>query len=126
MFNIKNRIKYNICVYSLLIVSIPNPVIASAGFYPVEVGEILRAEACAPKYAKPPIYLQLNNEYGKHIIVATINSIPKLTGKCGKNERHIFIDWKVERPGIYGLSFRSTKSKLTFFGWPDGIEVTRG
>jgi hypothetical protein len=124
--NRKNRIKYKIFICSLLTAAIPNPVIASVGFYPIEKGEVLRAEACVPKNTKPPISLQLNNGHGKPISVATINSIPKSTGKCSKNERQMFINWKVDRPGIYGLSFHSTKSKLTFFGWPDGIEVTRG
>ena len=96
---------------------------ASAGFYPTEKGEVLRAEACVPKNTKPPISLQLNSGNGKPVSVATVNSIPKSSGECGKNERQVFINWKVDRTGIYGLSFRSTKSKITFTGWPDGIEV---
>jgi hypothetical protein len=67
--------------------------------------------------------LQINSGNGKPVSVATINSIPKSSGECGKNERQVFINWKVDRTGIYGLSFRSTKSKITFTGWPDGIEV---
>ena len=123
MKNGKNKIKTRVLICSFLIVSIPNLVIASVGFYPIEKGEVLRAEACVPKNTKPPISLQLNSGNGKPVSVATINSIPKSSGKCGKNERQVFINWKVDRTGIYGLSFRSTKSKITFTGWPDGIEV---
>jgi hypothetical protein len=121
--NGKNKIKTRVLICSFLLVSIPNLVIASVGFYPIEKGEVLRAEACVPKNTKPPISLQLNSGNGKPVSVATINSIPKSSGKCGKNERQVFINWKVDRTGIYGLSFRSTKSKITFTGWPDGIEV---
>jgi hypothetical protein len=110
-------------ICSFLLALTPNPVIASAGFYPIEKGEVLRTEACVPKNTKPPISLQLNSGNGKPVSVATIHSIPKSFGKCGKNERQVFINWKVDRTGIYGLSFRSTKSKITFTGWPDGIEV---
>ena len=123
MKNGKNKIKTRVLICSFLLVSIPNLVIASVGFYPIEKGEVLRAEACVPKNTKPPISLQLNSGNGKPVSVATINSIPKSSGKCGKNERQVFINWKVDRTGIYGLSFRSTKSKITFTGWPDGIEV---
>ena len=115
--------KTKVLMCSFLLVSIPNLVIASVGFYPIEKGEVLRAEACVPKNTKPPISLQLNSGNGKPVSVATINSIPKSSGECGKNERQVFINWKVNRTGIYGLSFRSTKSKITFTGWPDGIEV---
>jgi len=121
--NKNNRMKTKVLMCSFLLVSIPNLVIASVGFYPIEKGEVLRAEACVPKNTKPPISLQLNSGNGKPVSVATINSIPKSSGECGKNERQVFINWKVNRTGIYGLSFRSTKSKITFTGWPDGIEV---
>ena len=121
--NKNNRMKTRVLMCSFLLVSIPNLVIASVGFYPIEKGEVLRAEACVPKNTKPPISLQLNSGNGKPVSVATINSIPKSSGECGKNERQVFINWKVDRTGIYGLSFRFTKSKITFTGWPDGIEV---
>ena len=119
----KNKMKTKVLICSFLFASTPNLVIASVGFYPIEKGEVLRAEACVPKNTKPPISLQLNSGNGKPVSVATINSIPKSSGECGKNERQVFINWKVDRTGIYGLSFRSTKSKITFTGWPDGIEV---
>jgi hypothetical protein len=121
--NKNNRMKTKVLICSFIFASIPNSVIASVGFYPIEKGEVLRAEACVPKNTKPPISLQLNSGNGKPVSVATINSIPKSSGECGKNERQVFINWKVDRTGIYGLSFRSTKSKITFTGWPDGIEV---
>jgi hypothetical protein len=121
--NKNNRMKTKVLICSFIFASIPNSVIASVGFYPIEKGEVLRAEACVPKNTKPPISLQINSGNGKPVSVATINSIPKSSGECGKNERQVFINWKVDRTGIYGLSFRSTKSKITFTGWPDGIEV---
>jgi hypothetical protein len=116
-------IKLRILIFSLLFVLTPNIVFASAGFYPIEKGEVLNAEVCVPKNTKPPISLQLYSGNGKPVSVATINSIPKSSGKCSKNQRQVFINWKVDRTGIYGLSFYSTKSKSAFTGWPDGIEV---
>jgi hypothetical protein len=121
--NVRNRIKTKIFICSFLLASLPNSVIASAGYYPIEKGEVLNAEVCVPKNTKPPISLQLNSGKGKPVSIATINSIPKSSGKCGNNGRQVFVNWKVDRTGIYGLSFRSTKSKTTFTGWPDGIEV---
>ena len=123
MSNRKNRIKTKIFTFSFLLAAIPNPVIASAGFYPIEKGEVLNTEVCVHKNTKPPISLQLNSGNGKPISVATVNLISKSSGKCGKNERQVFIKWKVDRIGLYGLSFYSPKSKSTFVGWPDGIEV---
>lgn len=125
MNNRKNRIKTKIFICFFLLLSLPNSAYASAGFYPIEKGEVLSAEACVPKNTKPPISLQLNSGNGKPVSVATVNLISKSSGKCGKNERQVFIKWKVDRTGIYGLSFYSTKSKATFVGWPDGIEVKR-
>jgi hypothetical protein len=120
-----NRMKTKVLICSFIFASIPNSVIASAGYYPIEKGEVLRAEVCVPKNTKSPISLQLNSGNGKPVSVATINSIPKSSGDCSKNERQIFINWKVDRIGLYGLSFYSPKSKSTFYGWPDGIEVKR-
>jgi len=124
--NRKNRIKTKIFTFSFLLAAIPNPVIASAGFYPIEKGEVLNTEVCVPKNTKSPLSLQINSGNGKPVSVATVNSIPKSSGNCKKNESKVFINWKVDRLGIYSLSFYSTKSKSTFYGWPDGIEVTRG
>lgn len=126
MSNRKNRIKTKIFTFSFLLAAIPNPVIASAGFYPIEKGEVLNTEVCVPKNTKSPLSLQINSGNGKPVSVATVNSIPKSSGNCKKNESKVFINWKVDRLGIYSLSFYSTKSKSTFYGWPDGIEVTRG
>lgn len=126
MSNRKSRIKTKIFICSFLLAAIPNPVIASAGFYPIEKGEVLNTEVCVPKNTKSPLSLQINSGNGKPVSVATINSIPKSSGNCKKNESKVFINWKVDRLGIYSLSFYSTKSKSTFYGWPDGIEVTRG
>ncbi len=123
---IKIKIKIKIFICSVVIALIPNPVIASAGFYPIEVGEVLRAEACVLKNTKPPLSLQINSGNGKPVSVATVKSIPKSSGGCKKNESKVFINWKVDRLGIYSLSFYSIKSKSSFYGWPDGIEVTSG
>jgi hypothetical protein len=120
---LKINMSLKILLFSLLLALLPVSAFASVGFYPIEKGEVLNAEVCVPKNTKPPISLQLNSGNGKPVSVATINSIPKSSGECGKNERQVFINWKVDRTGIYGLSFRSTKSKITFTGWPDGIEV---
>ena len=104
----------------------PNIALASAGFYPIEKGEILRAEVCIPKNTKLPLSLQINGGNGKPVSVATVKSIPKSSSGCKRNESKVFVNWKVDRLGIYSLSFYSTKSKSTFYGWPDGIEVSRG
>jgi hypothetical protein len=120
----KKRIKTKVLIYSFLFASIPNSVMAYAGFYPIEKGEVLKAEVCVPKNTKPPLSLQINGGNGKPVGVATVNSIPKSSGGCNKNESKVFINWKVDRIGIYSLAFYSTKSKSTFYGWPDGIEVS--
>ena len=120
---LKIDMSLKVLLFSLLLALLPVSAFASAGYYPIEKGEVLNAEVCIPKNTKPPISLQLNSGNGKPVSVATINSIPKSSGDCRKNERQVFINWKVDRRGIYGLSFRSTKSKVTFTGWPDGIEV---
>ncbi len=111
-------------VFFLLPLALPNISFASAGYYPIEKGEVLTAEVCVPKNTKSPLSLQLNSGSGKPVSVAMVNSIPKLSGDCSKNERQVFINWKVDRIGMYGLSFYSPKSKSTFYGWPDGIEVS--
>jgi hypothetical protein len=121
--NVRNRIKTKIFICSFLLASIPNSVIASAGYYPIEKGEVLNTEVCVPKNTKPPLYLQIYSGIGKPVRVATVNSIPKSSGDCSKNERQVLINWKVDRTGMYGLSFYSPKGKSTFAGWPDGIEV---
>ena len=120
---LKINMGLQVLLASLFIAAFTDTAFASAGFYPIEKGEVLNAEVCVPKNTKPPISLQLHSGNGKAVSVAKINSIPKSSGECGKNERQVFINWKVDRTGIYGLSFRSTKSKITFTGWPDGIEV---
>ena len=116
-------IKLKILIFSLLFISTPNIVLASAGFYPIEKGEILRAEVCIPKNTKPPLTLQIYNGSGKPINVARIDSFPISIGVCGKKEKRVFVDWKVDRAGVYSLSFYSPKTKSSFYGWPDGIEV---
>ena len=121
--NVRNRIKTKIFICSFLLASLPNSVTASAGYYPIEKGEVLNAEVCVPKNTKPPLYLQIYSGIGKPVRVATVNSIPKSSGDCSKNERQVLINWKVDRTGMYGLSFYSPKGKSTFAGWPDGIEV---
>ena len=124
MSNKKNRIRAKIFIYLFLLLSLPNSAYASAGFYPIEKGEVLNAEVCVPKNTKSPLSLQINSGNGKPVSVATVNSIPKSSGDCNKNESKVFINWKVDRIGIYSLAFYSTKSKSTFYGWPDGIEVS--
>ena len=116
--------KTKVLICSFLFASTPNLAIASAGYYPIEKGEVLNAEVCVPKNTKPPLSLQINGGNGKPVGVATVNSIPKSSGGCNKNESKVFINWKVDRIGIYSLAFYSTKSKSTFYGWPDGIEVS--
>ena len=120
---LKINMGLQVLLASLFIAVFTDTAFASAGFYPIEKGEVLNAEVCVPKNTKPPISLQLHSGNGKPVSVATINSIPKSSGKCSKNQRQVFINWKVDRTGIYGLSFYSTKSKSAFTGWPDGIEV---
>jgi hypothetical protein len=116
--------KTKVLICSFLFASTPNLAIASAGYYPIEKGEVLNAEVCVPKNTKSPLTLQINSGNGKPVSVATVNSIPKSSGGCNKNESKVFINWKVDRIGIYSLAFYSTKSKSTFYGWPDGIEVS--
>ena len=116
--------KTKVLICSFLFASTPNLAIASAGYYPIEKGEVLNAEVCVPKNTKSPISLQINSGNGKPVSVATVNSIPKSSGDCKKNESKVFINWKVDRIGMYSLAFYSTKSKSTFYGWPDGIEVS--
>lgn len=121
----KKRIKAKVLIGSFLFASIPNSAMGSAGFYPIQKGEVLTAEVCLPTGIKPPISLQLNSGNGKPVTVATINSFPKSSGKCGKGANQVFIKWRVDRTGMYGLSFYSPKNKSIFYGWPDGIEVKR-
>ena len=116
--------KTKLLICSFLFASTPDLAIASAGYYPIEKGEVLNAEVCVPKNTKSPISLQINSGNGKPVSVATVNSIPKSSGDCKKNESKVFINWKVDRIGMYSLAFYSTKSKSTFYGWPDGIEVS--
>ena len=120
---LKINMSLKILLFSLLLALLPVSAFASAGYYPTEKGEVLNAEVCVPKNTKPPLTLQINSGNGKPVSVATVNSIPKSSGGCNKNESKVFINWKVDRTGIYGLSFYSTKSKSAFTGWPDGIEV---
>jgi hypothetical protein len=122
---LKINMSLKVLLFSLLLALLPVSAFASAGYYPIEKGEVLNAEVCVPKNTKPPIFLQLNSGNGKPVSVATINSIPKSSGDCSKNKYKVVVNWKVDRTGIYGLSFRSTKSKVTFTGWPDGIEVKK-
>ena len=120
---LKIKMKSRILVISLLIALFPETAFASAGYYPINKGEVLNTEVCVPKNTKPPLYLQIYSGNGKPVRVATVNSIPKSSGDCSKKERQVFINWKVDRTGLYGLSFYSPKGKFTFAGWPDGIEV---
>jgi hypothetical protein len=111
-------------LFSLLLALLPVSAFASAGYYPIEKGEVLNAEVCVPKNTKSPLSLQINSGNGKPVSVATVNSIPKSSGNCKKNESKVFANWKVDRIGMYSLAFYSAKSKSTFYGWPDGIEVS--
>jgi len=120
---LKINMSLKILLFSLLLALLPVSAFASAGYYPIEKGEVLKAEVCVPKNTKPPLSLQIYSGNGKPVRVATVNSIPKSSGDCSKNERQVFINWKVDRTGMYGLSFYSPKGKFTFAGWPDGIEV---
>jgi hypothetical protein len=125
MWTKKSGAKTRLLIFSFLLASTSNSAMASAGFYPVEVGEALRSKVCVPKNLKPPLLLQINNGSKKPVSVARIDSFPRSAGECGKDERKLFINWVVDRPGTYGLSFYSPKSKVTFTGWPDGIEAKR-
>jgi hypothetical protein len=97
---------------------------AFAGYYPIKKGEVLETEVCVPKNTKPPLSLQLSSGSGKAVSVSTINVIPKLTGSCPKDDVQVFINWTVDRTGLYGLSFYASRTKSSYVGWPDGIEVT--
>ena len=121
---LKIKMNSRILVIAFFIALFPELAFASAGYYPIEKGEILKAEVCVPKNTKSPLSLQINSGNGKPVSVATVNSIPKSSGDCNKNESKVFINWIVDRLGIYSLAFYSTKSKSTFYGWPDGIEVS--
>lgn len=117
------RIKLGIIIYSIMFTLQSNLVFASAGYYPIEKGEDLRAEVCIPKSTKPPLILQIYSGNGKPLTVARINSFSLSSGMCGKNEIKVFVNWKVDRTGAFGLSFYSPKTKKSFYGWPDGVEV---
>jgi hypothetical protein len=103
---------------------IPQAGEASAGYYPIKKGELLETEVCVPKNTKPPLSLQLSSGSSKAVSVSTISAIPKLTGSCPKDEVQVFINWTVDRTGLYGISFYASKTKSSYVGWPDGIEVT--
>lgn len=117
--------KLRILVCCLTFSLTPNSVFASAGYYPVEKGKDLRAEVCIPKSTKPPLILQIYNGSGKPISVARTDSFTLASGICGKNEKRVYVIWKVDRDGEYSLVFYSPKIKNSFYGWPDGIEVIR-
>jgi len=102
---------------------IPTGAHASAGYYPVEIGEVLKAEVCLPNKIKPPISLQLNDGDHKPITVKALNAFPKLITACGNQKRLVVINWKVDRSGTYALSFYHPKSKVSYAGWPDGVEI---
>ena len=117
------RIKLGIMIFTIVFNLQPNLVFASAGYYSIEKGDVLRAEVCIPKSTKPPLILQIYNGSGKPLSVARTNSFTLSSGICGKNEKRVFVKWKVDRNGEYSLSFYSPKTKNSFYGWPDGIAV---
>ena len=118
-----SRIGWKIFCISFFLALIPTTAFASAGYYPIKKGEILNAEVCLPNEVRPPISLQLNSGEGKPVTVFKIKSFVKKVKPCGKEKTLVAIRWKVDREGIYALSFYDPRSKKIFFGWPDGVEI---
>jgi hypothetical protein len=120
----KKLLLKSVTLFSILIIS-QSTAIASAGYYPLKIGEILMAEVCVPNKTKLPIYLELNDYKNSVFRVVKINSFSGSRGNCRINENRITVRWNANRLGEYMLSFYSTKSKKRFYGWPDGVEIAK-
>lgn len=98
---------------------------ASAGYYPLNIGEEIKTEFCASSKIKFPIYLELNDTFNNRIRVSKSYLVAGENYKCQKKEKLIYMIWKADRIGEYSLSFYSPNSKKRFYGWPDGIEISK-
>lgn len=98
---------------------------ASAGYYPLKLGEVVEISSCIPKNLKPPIDLQVQGPKtsGKKVVVETVKKFVTRPGNCAKGEVELFFDWQSNREGSYTLYLYSPLSKKTFYPWPDGVDI---
>ena len=103
-----------------------NPAYASAGYYPINKGELLEATTCVPSTMKPPVLLQISgvNTNQKKVEITRATKWSKTTTNlCGANKYQVTFKWKVNRTGVYALSAYSPNSPVDLYVWPDGIDI---
>lgn len=96
---------------------------ASAGYYPLKLGETIGVEVCVSSGIKTPLILQGMGNSNKWIELLRVKSWGTGRGDCAKGESKVVLNWRADRVGSFSLSVFAPTSKKRFYPWPDGVEV---
>jgi hypothetical protein len=99
--------------------------IASAGYYPLRLGENLGVEVCVQSGTRAPLVLQGMGSSGKWTEILRVKSWGSSRGDCLKGEVKVVINWQADRTGGFALSVYAPTSKKRFDTWPDGVEISK-
>lgn len=121
---------YSVLILSAVIFnSATNLAVASAGYYPVNLGETLNVTTCIPetgRSANPPLILNINGlkTNDQNVEVARVTKWGKKKGNCGKWQYEVTIPWKVNVTGVYTLVVTAPNSQNDpGHVWPDGVDI---
>ena len=103
--------------------AVPPSSLASAGYYPVHRGDLLIIEACLPVKATSPLKLQIANTHLHWKTVSTVSFKKLKSGDCSKGYLKLKHRWKANVALGGGLRLFESKTKQSYFVWPDGIRV---
>lgn len=128
----KRNLKPVLAIIILLNIINPFNANASAGWYPTKVGDDIDTDFCVPAGTRSPALLQIMT--GKTIAVIKFKKL-KVDSYCRNQAQyglspagmyHLEYRWHVNIKGSWGIQLRIPNLRSTVYGWPDGIESSRG
>jgi hypothetical protein len=109
---------------------------ASAGWYPTYKGDLIVTEFCIPAGSHSPVFLQTMGEGSTWRTVAVIKFKKLSNDSYCRNEAkygftpaglyHLKYKWNVNIRGSWGMQLYIPNLRKVVYGWPDGIEMTKG
>jgi hypothetical protein len=87
----------------------------------VTKGELLEVEVCLPKSVKSPITFLASRDSKKWKSIQVIRFKKLVKGQCEAGLLKLKYKWKVNLEGEWILHFYDSKTKKTYYPWPDGI-----
>jgi len=122
----------------LLLFPTSNSAIASAGWYPTHVGELISVDFCLPPAAKSPVYLQtmdLKKTQGMTLAVIHFSKLKRSSGcqqeyknglgRAKNGPYELIYSWKVNISDSNALQLYIPNLHEAIYGFPDGIEIAK-